>query len=84
MFLKYKELAGKAIEKYKGRVVCRAVSTEVIRGYWDPERIIIIEFDSPEIAKDFCLSDEYKHANTISAECTINCIHIVITPADGF
>jgi uncharacterized protein (DUF1330 family) len=83
LFLKYKELAGKAIKKYKGRTVRRAEHTQVIRGNWNPERIILIEFDSPEIALDFCTSKEYTEANQISAKCTTNCIHIVITPADG-
>jgi len=83
-FLKYKELARQAIEKYNGKTVCRAVSTEVIRGNWDPERIILIEFDSPAIAREFCVSEEYTKANRVSATCTTNCVHIVITPAENF
>ena len=57
---KYKKLAGATVEKYGGKYIIRGGRTEVLEGDWTPKRIVVLQFDSPEHAKDWLNSEEYR------------------------
>lgn len=60
----YKELAAVAIARHGGRYLARGGRIEVLEGNWQvPERLVIVEFDSPEQAKRFYDSPEYQQAH---------------------
>jgi uncharacterized protein (DUF1330 family) len=56
----YKKLAGATVEKYGGKYVVRGGRTEVLEGDWKPKRIVVLQFDSPQHAKDWLNCEEYR------------------------
>ena len=56
----YKKLAGATVEKYGGKYVVRGGRTEVLEGDWKPKRIVVLQFDSTQHAKDWLNSEEYR------------------------
>ncbi len=59
----YKQLAQAAIAQYGGRYLVRGGKAEVLEGPWTaPQRLVIVEFDSVERAKQFYDSPEYRAA----------------------
>jgi uncharacterized protein (DUF1330 family) len=56
----YKKLAGATVEKYGGKYIVRGGRTEVVEGDWNPKRIVILQFDSVERAKQWLHSEEYR------------------------
>jgi len=61
----YKKLAPPAIAAYGGKYVARGGKSEKLEGSWDPNRIVILEFESTEKAKQFIDSPEYKEARDL-------------------
>ena len=58
----YQNLAPEIIKKYGGKIVVRGGESIVQEGEWVPKRIVIVEFPSYEIAKDWSNSEEYQKA----------------------
>jgi uncharacterized protein (DUF1330 family) len=56
----YKKLASATVEKYGGKYVVRGGRTEVLEGDWEPKRIVVLQFDSLQHAKDWLNSEEYR------------------------
>jgi uncharacterized protein (DUF1330 family) len=61
----YKKLTPAAIAAYGGRFVVRGGQTEALEGNWQPERIVVLEFPSVAIAKEWWASDQYTKAKEI-------------------
>ncbi|MDD5249034.1 MAG: DUF1330 domain-containing protein [Rhodocyclaceae bacterium] len=59
MMAEYRRLAQLAVEKFGGRYLLRGGAYEVVEGDWRPERLVIVEFPSLEMAKTFYASPEY-------------------------
>ncbi|PYL69832.1 MAG: DUF1330 domain-containing protein, partial [Verrucomicrobia bacterium] len=49
----YKKLASATVEKYGGKYVVRGGRTEVLEGHWKPKRIVVLQFESAQRAKDW-------------------------------
>ncbi len=56
----YKKLAGATVEKYGGKYVVRGGKTEVMEGDWKPKRIVVLQFESMQRAKEWLNSEEYR------------------------
>ena len=56
----YKRLAGATVEKYGGQYIVRGGRTEVLEGDWKPNRVVVLQFDSAQRAKDWLNSEEYR------------------------
>ena len=56
----YKKLASATVEKYGGKYVIRGGRTEVLEGDWKPKRIVVLQFESAQRAKDWLNSEEYR------------------------
>ena len=61
----YKILAPPAIASYGGKYVARGGKAENLEGDWEPDRIVILEFESMEKAKQFIESTEYREARAL-------------------
>ena len=64
----YKEYARQAaptIAKFGGRVIARDANAVVLDGDWDPQRVVVIEFDTAEQAKAWYESADYKGPKSI-------------------
>ena len=56
----YKKLAGSTVEKYGGKYIMRGGKTEVLEGDWQPKRIVVLEFESAQRAKEWLNCEEYR------------------------
>jgi uncharacterized protein (DUF1330 family) len=61
----YKNLTPPSIAAYGGKYIARGGRTENLEGNWEPNRIVILEFDSVERAKQWLNSDEYRDARAL-------------------
>jgi uncharacterized protein (DUF1330 family) len=56
----YKKLTSATVEKYGGKYMVRGGKTEVLEGDWQPKRIVVLEFESSERAREWLNSEEYR------------------------
>ena len=56
----YKKLAGATVEKHGGKYIVRGGAAEKLEGDWDPKRIVILQFESMQRAKDWLNCEEYR------------------------
>ena len=61
----YKVLAPPAIDAYGGKYIARGGRTENLEGSWQPNRIVILEFESVGKAKQWIDSEEYQEAKEL-------------------
>jgi uncharacterized protein (DUF1330 family) len=70
-FEEYRQLVPATIEKYGGKFVVRGGNTETLEGQWQPKRLVIIQFDSVERAKQWWASEEYREAKALRQRTAI-------------
>jgi uncharacterized protein (DUF1330 family) len=56
----YKKRASASVEKHGGKYIVRGGKTEVLEGDWQPKRIVVLQFDSMQRAKDWLHCEEYR------------------------
>ena len=56
----YKKLAGATVEKYGGKYIVRGGAVETLEGDWDPKRIVVLQFESMQRAKEWLNCEEYR------------------------
>jgi uncharacterized protein (DUF1330 family) len=56
----YKKLASATVEKYGGKYIVRGGPVETLEGDWKPKRIVVLQFDSMQRAKDWLNCEEYR------------------------
>ncbi len=61
----YKKLAPPPIAAYGGKYIARGGMAENLEGDWHPNRIVILEFESVEKAKQWLYSEEYQEAKAL-------------------
>ena len=64
---RYRELSTLAVAAHGGRFLVRGAPCAVLEGDWQPERLVIVEFPSIEIARAFYDSPEYRAAREARA-----------------
>ena len=64
-FEEYRKLVPPTIEAFGGRYVARGGAIGALEGDWQPERIVIIEFDDVERARAWHGSDLYAPAKAL-------------------
>ena len=55
----YKKVAGPSLEAYGGRFLVRGGATETLEGDRRPGRMVVLEFESMERAREWWASEEY-------------------------
>lgn len=61
----YKKLTPGSLKAYQGKFIVRGGETETLEGDWNPERIVILEFPTVELAKKWWSSEEYAPAKKL-------------------
>ena len=56
----YKKLASDTVHQHGGKYIVRGGAAEVLEGDWKPKRMVILQFDSMERAKEWLNCDEYR------------------------
>jgi len=64
---RYRTLAASSISQYGGRYLVRGATPDPIDGDWAPAaRLVIVEFASPERAREWYASPEYAEARQLA------------------
>ena len=61
----YKAMSPVSIKKFGGRFIARGGQTEVLEGTWQPKRLVLLEFPSVEMAREWWASDDYAPAKAL-------------------
>ncbi len=62
---KYLKASPKILKKYSGKFLVRGGEIWVAEGDWSPQRLVVVEFESMEKAKQFWNSEDYKPLKTL-------------------
>ena len=73
----YIKVAPPTIAACGGRYLVRAGKAESLEGDWDPKRIVVLEFDSFERAKEWWASEEYRAPKALRQSASISSIIVV-------
>ena len=65
--VEYRRLSSIAVDRFGGRFLVRGGAYEVLEGQWQPQRLVVIEFESVAQAKAFYDSPEYVAARQARA-----------------
>ena len=68
----YKRLAAPTVELYGGKYIARGGKTETLEGEWSPTRLVILQFDNIEQAKNWLNSTEYSEARNLRHQTAIS------------
>jgi uncharacterized protein (DUF1330 family) len=68
----YKRLAAPTVELYGGKYIARGGKTEMLEGSWSPTRLVILQFDNIEQAKNWLNSTEYSEARNLRHQTAIS------------
>ena len=73
----YARIVGPVVERFGGRYRVVGGATTVLEGRWSPVYPVIIEFESPRIARAWYDSDDYRDAKALRhAAVTCNAVLI--------
>ena len=64
-FEEYRNMVPTTIAKYGGKYVVRGGNVETLEGHWDTQRLVIIEFEDAERAKQWWASEDYSGAKQL-------------------
>ena len=76
-FAVYRDMVPPTLETYGGRYLVRGGDWENLEGEWNPQRMVIIEFDSVDQAKSWWASEEYAPAKKLREETATSKLVIV-------
>ncbi|MDN5214764.1 DUF1330 domain-containing protein [Fulvivirgaceae bacterium BMA12] len=66
----YKSQVLSIVEKYQGKYVVLGGETEVVEGAWKPTYLVMIEFPSLALAKEWYHSEDYKALKALRLSAT--------------
>jgi uncharacterized protein (DUF1330 family) len=58
----YRRLVAPALQKYGARFLARGGRVDVLEGKWNPSRLVVLQFESMEKAREFYDSEDYRPA----------------------
>jgi uncharacterized protein (DUF1330 family) len=61
----YKKLTPASLEPFNGKFIVRGGATETLEGDWLAKRIVVLEFPTKELAKQWWRSEEYAPAKAL-------------------
>jgi uncharacterized protein (DUF1330 family) len=64
-FEAYRQMVPASLAKYGGKFVVRGGQLEALEGSWEPKRLVVLEFESAERAKQWWASEEYREAKAL-------------------
>lgn len=67
----YIQVAPDSIHRYGGRYLARGGAAVQLEGEWEPQRVVVLEFESLERAKAWWASEEYREAKALRQATSI-------------
>jgi uncharacterized protein (DUF1330 family) len=65
LYGEYRKLVGPTLERYGGKFLVRGGTIETIEGDWQPQRLVLLEFEDIEQFKRWYFSPEYTQARNM-------------------
>jgi uncharacterized protein (DUF1330 family) len=59
-FEEYKKQAAETVHKHGGKYIVRGGKTETLEGEWKPKRIVVLQFESMQRAKEWLNCEDYR------------------------
>jgi uncharacterized protein (DUF1330 family) len=66
-YSEYRDKAPDAIARYGGKYLARGGTVEVLEGEWNPQRLVVLEFESMERFREWYDSPEYAPSSSCEA-----------------
>ena len=73
----YRQLVSSTVDAYGGKYLVRGGPFDKLEGGWTPNRLVVLEFESVERAKQWYESEEYKPVREIRHKAAISNVLIV-------
>lgn len=73
----YRRLGPPTIALYGGKFVARGGKVAVLEGSWTPRRLVVLEFESVERAKEWWASKEYSAAKQVRQKTAVTNMIVV-------
>ncbi|MCW5624058.1 MAG: DUF1330 domain-containing protein [Burkholderiales bacterium] len=73
----YRQLVGPAVAAGNGKFRVRGGAMEVLEGSWPRKRVVILEFDSMQAARDWYHSETYAPAKAVRQKTAITDLLLV-------
>lgn len=73
----YRRLGPPTVAAYGGKFVVRGGKVEVLEGSWMPKRLVMLEFESVERAKEWWASKEYSAAKRVRQKTAVTKVIVV-------
>ncbi len=70
-YTEYREQAPATIARYGGRYLARGGRVDVLEGDWNPQRLVILEFESMERVDEWYNSPEYAPLKQLRGEAAV-------------
>ena len=77
LFAQFRQRVAATFEAYGGRYLVRGGTIDVMDGDWNPDRIVVVEFDSVDQAKAWFTSPEYSEIKEIRQKAATASIVVV-------
>lgn len=61
----YKKLVPASLMPFDGKFIVRGGETETLEGDWQPARIVVLQFPTEELARQWWASEEYAPAKEL-------------------
>jgi uncharacterized protein (DUF1330 family) len=69
VYQQYKEVVSATVKRYGGRYLARGGQTACLEGDWTPGRLVLLEFDTLERAREWWNSAEYREPKALRQRC---------------
>jgi uncharacterized protein (DUF1330 family) len=69
-YSEYRDKAPDAIARYGGKYLVRGGTVEVLEGEWNPQRLVVLEFESMERFREWYDSPEYAPLKQLRSEAS--------------
>lgn len=73
----YKAMAAPTVALYGGKYIVRGGTTEILEGAYKPNRIVVLEFETMEQARQWWHSPEYSKAKQLRQSIATTTMFIV-------
>jgi uncharacterized protein (DUF1330 family) len=77
VYEEYMERVPAVLEQYGGRYLVRSGQVATLAGDWQPERIVVVEFDSSDQVQEFYASPEFQELAPLREQSTDSRIILV-------
>lgn len=78
----YRSLSGPAVAQFGGNFLVRGGAVERLEGTWQPQRIVIIEFPTVDVARAWWDSEAYRAARQVRMRTATTDV-LLIAGVDG-